>query len=114
MTVPVGSYQVITIEKTPAANWDETIDWTKPFRQLGDDTISESSWAFDGPDELLVLADGSISEDGLFTTIWISAGTVGNYYTVTNTVLTSGGRTLTETFIVSVVPFVYLTYPHTI
>lgn len=101
----------IIVEKIPAGYQDIKIDWTDPSRGLGNDTIDESAWAFQGADDTLVLNNGAIVEAGKKTVIWIGAGTLGNYYTVTNTITTHGGRILTETFLVYIVSNVYLTPP---
>lgn len=108
-------YQVaVIIQKVPGEAWDEAIDWSIPARDLGYDTIASSSWSVQGADDGLELYDPTISEDGLQTEIWMRGGTVGNYYTVTNTVITTGDRTLTETFLVQLVEFRFLTSPHCI
>lgn len=112
--LPVITQEPVVIQKTPASEWDETIDWTCASRGLGDDTIDTSAWAFTGDDDDLVLSDDSIAEDGLSTTIWLSAGTLGAFYAVTNTVVTSGGRTLTETFQVEMVANIFINQPRSI
>lgn len=106
--------QAVVVQKTPAGDWDETINWGCPTRELGFDTISTSDWAFTGPDTALTLSDGSVGDPATTSTIWISGGTLGAFYAVTNTIITTGGRTLTGTFIVSVVGNIFLSPPRQI
>lgn len=104
----------IIVQKTPAGLWDITINWACPTRDLGDDTIITSEWDVSGNDEVLTLSDESIAVDGKSTTAWLNEGTLNNFYLVTNTITTSGGRVLTGTFIVQIVPYVFLTQPRVI
>lgn len=104
----------IIIQKTTAGEWDEQIDWSNPARQLGDDTIATSEWLVTGADDELEIYDRSIGDPAVTTTGWMRGGTQGNIYTVTNTITTAGGRTLTGTFLVSIVAFVFLTQPNCI
>ena len=102
----------ITIQKTPVGEWDVTIDWGCPSRDLGADDILTSEWSLGGPDSALLLSDPEISLDKKMTTIWLSGGTLGAYYTVTNTITTTNERTMTGTFIVQLVQYTFLTQPH--
>lgn len=106
--------EAIVVQKTPAGQWDQSINWGCPSRDLGDDLIATSEWAVTGPDDELDLYDDSISTDKKFTTTWMRGGTLGAYYTVTNTITTEDDRVLTGTFIVQVVPYIYLTQPRVI
>lgn len=85
------------ITKTPTEQFDETINWTT--RGIGGDTIGTSSWSVSPAD--LTLYDETNTPST--TTVWLSGGTVGQYYAVTNTIVTSGGRTFQETFVCNVV-----------
>jgi hypothetical protein len=98
--------QAIILQKTLADKWDVEIDWSKPARELGDDTIASSTWAVNDP--ALVLSAASISSDNLSTIIWLDGGELGNVYIVTNTITTVGGRILTEAFLVNVVSYAFL------
>lgn len=71
--------------KDPSALLDYRINWA---RWLGTDTISSSAWAIDG-DDLLSVED---SYTDTAATIWLSGGTLGTKYTVTNHIATDGGR----------------------
>jgi hypothetical protein len=68
-------------EKDPESTLDYFIDWSA---WLGEDSIVESEW--DVPDGL-VLEDES-EEDGRCT-VWLSGGTVGTLYAVTNQITTN-------------------------
>ena len=62
-------------------NWDED-DW------LGSDTISSSAWTAESG----ITIDSS-SNTTTTTTAFVSGGTAGTNYTITNRVVTSGGVT---------------------
>ena len=69
---------------------DFQINWVA---ELGTDTISTTAW---------VLATGitkdSDSSTSTTTTAWISGGTVGMTYKLTNTITTAGSRTHVKIF----------------
>ena len=71
--------------KDPNAVMDYQINWAT---WLGSDTISTSTW---------VVASGitkvSDSRTTTATTIWLSGGTDGTTYALTNRIVTAGGRT---------------------
>jgi hypothetical protein len=73
------------VPKDPSAVLDYGCDWTD---WLAGDTISISAW---------VIPAGLTEEDSgktdTLTTVWLSGGTLGNRYTITNTITTAGGRT---------------------
>ena len=96
----VGSAFLAT--KTPAELDDWQIDWTT--RGLGTDTISTSTWSVPGASEGstsdLNITSPAPTKTTTSTTVWLSGGIAGNSYLVTNTIVTSGGRELEETFIV--------------
>ncbi|MDE3060739.1 MAG: hypothetical protein KGJ06_06990 [Pseudomonadota bacterium] len=79
------------LEQTPAELLDWTINWAS--RGLGSDTILTSEWSQSSED--FTVSD--TSNTGTTATFWLTGGTAGNTYTITNTVTTSGGRTLQET-----------------
>jgi hypothetical protein len=84
----------MTFLKDPHAVLDYTIDWT---RWLGGDTIATSEWLV--PAELTLAAHTKTISS---TTIWLSSGTAGESYTVTNRISTDGGRTEDRSFTVRV------------
>lgn len=73
-----------SFEKDPGARLDYTINWSD---WLDGDTISTSTW----------LAETGITVDSdtnttTTTTVWLSGGTLGNAYDVTNRIVTAAGR----------------------
>lgn len=70
--------------KDPDAVLDYSIDWSD---WLDDDTIATSTW--EAEDDITVDSDSSTSTT---TTIWLSGGTVGAKYRVTNHIVTAAGR----------------------
>jgi hypothetical protein len=72
-------------EKDPQAILDYSIDWTS---WLGLDTIQTSTWMV--PTGITKPSDSLV---GALATVWLSGGTVGTSYIVTNRVVTAGGRT---------------------
>jgi hypothetical protein len=76
--------------KDPDALLDYGFNWAT---WLSTDTISTSTWYV--PDDLTNESDG---ETTTATTIWLSGGTRGVTYTVTNRITTAGGRTDERSF----------------
>ncbi|WP_424986549.1 hypothetical protein [Microbulbifer sp. S227A] len=72
--------------KDPDDNADYAIDWSN---LLAGDTIQASEWIVP---EGLVAGDSAVAGD--VTTLWLSGGTHGTVYQVTNRVTTLGGRRL--------------------
>lgn len=71
--------------KDPNAILDYTINWA-PF--LGVDTISTSAWIV--PSGITNVTDTKTTTT---TTIWLSGGTIGSFYDLTNRIVSVGGRT---------------------
>ena len=69
----------------PQAELDYTVDWSK---WLGADTIATSTWTVESG-----LTTESTSNTTTSATIWISGGSAGQSYAVTNRIVTAGGRT---------------------
>ncbi|OWK36995.1 hypothetical protein FRUB_01236 [Fimbriiglobus ruber] len=90
----------VVLQQTPAEILDYTIDWTT--RGLGTDTIATSVWTVFPTD--MSAASPAPSFTGTTTTVWLSEGTAGTYYAVTNTITTAGGREMQETFVINCVP----------
>ncbi len=82
-------------EKDADAVLDYTIDWQDYL--VTDDTISESDWVVPAG-----LTEDSCSQTSTTTTIWLSGGTEGETYEVTNRIVTAGARTDDRTFVVVV------------
>ena len=80
--------------KDPNAVLDYYVDWT---RWLNGDTIATSVWT--------VAAGLAVANDTHTTTaatVWLSGGTVGETYKVTNRITTTGGRTEDRSFDVKI------------
>lgn len=71
--------------KDPEATLDYSVDWTK---WLAGDTIQTSEWTVPAG-----LTQVSSSNTNSKATVWLSGGTAGQSYTVTNHITTAGGRT---------------------
>lgn len=71
--------------KDPDAVLDYQIDWST---WLGSDTIASSSWVIPTG-----ITEDSDSNTTTTATVWLSGGTAGTTYTVTNRIVTAGGRT---------------------
>ena len=65
---------------------DYTIDWTKWLDEVGD-TIETSTWIV--PTGLTKVTETNTTK---LATVWLSGGTVGMNYTVTNRITTAAGR----------------------
>lgn len=70
--------------KDPDAVLDYKIDWTD---WLSGDTISASSWAAEAG-----ITIDSDTNDTTSATVWLSGGTAGQVYEVTNHITTASGR----------------------
>lgn len=75
-----------TYLKHPGDDLDYGFDWTK---LLGDDTIQESTMSV--PDGLV---EGDSDHDNMTSFVWLSGGTEGETYQVTNRIVTAGGRAI--------------------
>ena len=73
-------------DKDPNATLDYTIDWSD-WLATGD-TISTSTWTV--PAGITASSD---TETTTTSTVWLTGGTSGRTYLVTNTIVTAGGRT---------------------
>ena len=79
--------------KDPDEVLDYQIDWST---LLGTDTIITSTWVFaDAQDNALVM--DSNTHTTTTATVWLSAGTAGTTYQLTNRITTLGGRTRDQT-----------------
>lgn len=81
--------------KQPTANVDYTLDWQDALS--GGETITASTWVGDTGITL-----GTTLFTGSTTTVFIAGGTAGKSYKATNTVVTSGGRTLVRTLALTI------------
>jgi hypothetical protein len=81
--------------KDPDEVLDYTIDWTD---RLSSETITLSTWTItcedeDSPD----LTEDSNAISTVYTVIWLSGGTLGLTYLLTNHITTSAGREMDQT-----------------
>ena len=81
-------------QKDPDAILDYTVDWS---RWLGTDTILASQWTV--PTDL---TEVSAAHTPTSATVWLSGGTVGQSYPVTNRITTTSGRTDDRTITIRV------------
>lgn len=73
--------------KDPAATLDYSFIWTAWL--TASETIASSAWAISPNDATLTIATQTLSIHD--TTVWLSAGTLGVTYTITNTIHTNSG-----------------------
>ena len=83
------------VRKDPAEVLDYNLDYSKVLQITPVDAISTSVWNVTSAATDITLQ--TPSHDGLVATIWLSAGTLGRKYWVTNTITTTGGRTYERT-----------------
>lgn len=76
---------------------DYVIDWSSA---LSSETISTSTWAA-APSDITISTSSNTTTTA---TVWLSGGTSGLTYTLTNTITTSSNRTLARTITVYVGP----------
>jgi hypothetical protein len=83
------------IDKDPSATLDYDWDWSAWLRSTGD-VLADSTWAVAGPDEALVAMDPASAHPPSLspstTTVWLTGGTLGARYLVTNHVRSLAGR----------------------
>lgn len=85
--------------KDPDAVLDYKIDWSSWLAQSSPaDTISSSSWSAETG--ITVDTSANTTTDA---TVWLSGGSAGRKYAVTNQIVTAGGRTVERTIYVTVV-----------
>lgn len=98
---------LLTVDKTPSELEDFEIDWSQ--RGLGPDTIASSSWTTSAPADLQIASSPAPSFTSTNATAWLDNGTAGTSYIVTNTITTSGGRTLQESFVCNCIAYRLIT-----
>lgn len=90
-----------TVTKTVAELKLFEIDWSAQLAT--GETINTSTWSTD-KDGALLYSSPAPTIVGSKTRVWLSAGTVGQFYVVTNTIVTSNsGRTLQQSFLCQIV-----------
>ena len=86
-----------SVKKDPQAVLDYGFDWSGSGWLAVGETISTSNWTVEAG-----ITKDSDTNDTTTTTIWLSGGTAGEDYTVTNTITTSASRTDERSIIVAV------------
>lgn len=86
---------MMTFTKAPHAVLDYSIDWSK---WLAGDQVETSEWSVSDPS----LEATNEANTTTQATVWLSGGTAGQSYTVTNQITTAGGRTDERSFTVQV------------
>lgn len=81
--------------KDPDSILDYTIDWED---WLDGDTISASTWEVDSSG----IAVDSDTHTATLATVWLSGGTIGAAYDVTNEIVTATGRTEHRTITIAI------------
>ena len=72
--------------KDPSAKLDYSFNWSDWL--VGGDTIQASEWVISPPG----LKDEDPDHSASISIVWLSEGTVGEQYRVTNRITTTGGR----------------------
>ena len=86
----IGSY----IEKDPDALLDYTLDWNDWFGCS--DGLNTSSWEIEiieNDNTPITSSTHTADTTSNTTTVWLSGGTVGNHYRITNTITTTNNLT---------------------
>lgn len=87
------------IDKDPNATLDYGHDWALWLSESNGDTINASTWASTPAG----LTHGITTINVGVTSVFLSGGTVGTIYTVTNHITTAGGRQDDRSFRVRVI-----------
>ena len=82
------------IEQAPQDLLDYTVNWNDPSTPVlaSGETITGSTFTADSTDYTLSNTAFNTYE----TVFWLTGGKIGEVYYITNTITTSGGRTITE------------------
>lgn len=83
---------IATQIKDPDATLDYGLDWGPWLKQSDGsvDVITDSEWHVHGPDEALTTT--AAYRDSAIAGVWVSGGTAGQEYRLTNRITTAGGR----------------------
>lgn len=89
------AYELVVFPfKDPEEVLDYDLDWSS--RLPDGDAITTSAWALSSPpDSALVI--NSETETTTVTKVWLSGGTLGQTYELTNHITTVGGRQMEQT-----------------
>jgi hypothetical protein len=83
--------------KDPSAKLDYQVDWSSWL--AASETISTSTWVVQSG---ITQTTPSPSNTTTTATIWLSGGTAGTEYTITNHIVTNQGREDERSFVVNV------------
>lgn len=94
-------------DKDPDERKDFDIDWTPYLLLFGETTPSDlinttlpAKWKIEGPDAALLTDSNQLGTT--LTKIWLTAGTPGSQYKLTNRITTVAGRILEKSGVVNV------------
>ncbi|WP_040829040.1 phage fiber-tail adaptor protein [Nocardia jiangxiensis] len=76
--------------KNPGDVLDYLFDWSQWLAPINDTIASSTMAVTSSPSDLGLSAS---PPNPTFCVVWVSGGSIPNYYTVTNTIVTVGGRT---------------------
>lgn len=76
---------------------DYEMDWTSWLATSPEDNLASSTWEAD--DGITIDSDSNTTKKA---TVWLSGGTPGKTYVVTNRIVTAGGRTDDRSFYIVV------------
>jgi len=76
--------------KDPAETLDYDLDWTA---RLAGDTIVSSAWTIPTGSNLSIVSNSFIAS---ITKVWLTAGLLGQVYTLSNEITTAAGDTMIE------------------
>ena len=96
--IPTDDAVMKIFKKDPSAVLDYGFNWTDWLDSTTDETILESTWTVESG-----LTQGLDTEIEGVTTVWLSGGTLGEAYLVTNRIVTSAGRTEDRSFKIKIV-----------
>jgi hypothetical protein len=96
--------KIVSMTKDPDENpLDFGCDWSKWLGPV--DTIAQSTWTIAGPDASLAKDEGlGDSKTATVTMVWVTGGTLGRTYALTNQVTTAGGRRAEQTIAIRIRP----------
>ena len=94
----------LRVRKMSTALLDYTLDWSPRVSACENETIVSSTWSASDPALNVAASPSTIGTTGDNTTVWMSGGAVNTLYVVTNTVVTSTGRNLENSFRVYITP----------
>jgi len=80
----------IKAPKDPSDIKDYAIEWEDLLAAEGETAIASSTWSASSPAGLTVLGSPASAVVGTMAIVWVSGGTAGTKYELTNTIVTAG------------------------